>query len=116
MPRRPASDVHELSICYFVLPSAVPGGDLRRSCGGALVTSDLRGPPLFGGHVDVVTLQAAVELKPREAEELSGARFVTVRALERFEDRFSLELLEIDGTSSRMCRPRLSRRSGVFRR
>ena len=32
------------SICYFVLPSAVPGGDLMRSRGGALVTSDLREP------------------------------------------------------------------------
>ena len=41
-------------------------------------------------------------MKPREAEELSGARLVTVRALERFEDRFSLELLEIDGMSRRV--------------
>ena len=29
-------------------------------------------PELFGRHLDVVTLQAVVELKPREAEELAA--------------------------------------------
>jgi hypothetical protein len=37
------------------------------------------GGELLRGHLDVVTLQAAVELKPREPEERGGSRLVTMR-------------------------------------
>lgn len=56
---------------------------------------------LFGGQLDVVALQAAVELKPRDAEELGGARLVAMRALERVDDRLALELLQPHGAGGR---------------
>ena len=48
----------------------------------------------------MVTLQAAVELKPREAEELGGARLVPMRTLERLNDRLALELIQRHGRPS----------------
>ena len=49
-------------------------------------------PELFGRHLDVVTLQAVVELKPCESEELGGACLVPMGTLERFDDGLALEL------------------------
>ena len=94
----------------------MPGGDLRRSRGGAHVTSDLREPRLFGGHVDVVTLEAAVELKPREAEEPGGAPLVTMRPLECVDDGLALEFPQGDGFDALPRGFGLPRRSGVLGR
>jgi hypothetical protein len=48
---------------------------------------------LFRGNLDLVTLQTAVELKPREAQEPGGAPLVTMRPLECVDDGLALELL-----------------------
>src|SRR4029453_2279634 len=50
-------------------------------------------PELFGRHIDVVPLQAVVELKPREAEELGGARLVPMGTLEGAGDGLALDLV-----------------------
>jgi hypothetical protein len=60
-----------------------------------------QGGELLGGHVDAVTLQAAIKLKPREAQEHRGARLVTVRALERVDDRVALEVVQRHGGGRR---------------
>jgi hypothetical protein len=39
------------------------------------------------GHLDVVALQPAIELKPGETQQRRGPRLVTMRALKRFGDR-----------------------------
>jgi hypothetical protein len=54
-------------------------------------------PDLLGRHLDVVTLQAAVELKPREAQERGGARLVPMGTLERVDDGPALELIQRRG-------------------
>jgi hypothetical protein len=53
----------------------------------------VRCPKLFRGDLDLVTLQTAVELKPREAQEPGGAPLVTMRPLECVDDGLALELL-----------------------
>jgi hypothetical protein len=73
------------------------------------------GPPLFGGHVDVVTLQAVVELKPGESQEPGGARLVTMCALERIDDGLPLELVQVHGAGSPSRRFALPRWNERFR-
>ena len=48
----------------------------------------------------MVTLQAAVELKPRNAQEFGRARLVPMGALERLNDGLALELIERHGRPS----------------
>ena len=52
----------------------------------------------------MVTLQAGVELKAREAQELGGARLVPMGTLERLNDSLALErslcfIVDVDGCS-----------------
>ena len=64
---------------------------------GRMARGAVRDPELFGRHLDVVTLQAVVELKPREAEERGGARLVPMGTLERVDDGLALELVQRHG-------------------
>ena len=52
---------------------------------------------LVGRHLDVVTLQAGVELEPREAQEGGGARLVPMGPLERVDDGLAFELIQRHG-------------------
>ena len=48
-----------------------------------------------------MTLQPAVELKARGAEQRGGARLVPMRAVERLDDRLALEILQPDAVNRR---------------
>ena len=113
----PACVQHGIGVMgYGSLGHGLLTGAFTAALGGAHVTSDLREARLFRGDVDVVTLEAAVELKPREAEELGGAPLVTVRPLECVDDGLALEFPQGGGFDALPRGFGLPRRSGILGR
>lgn len=70
-----------------------------RWCTGTGGVAQVAATELVWRHVDVVALQAGVELKAREAQELGGTRLVPMGTLERGDDGLALELVQRHGAT-----------------